>query len=166
MSGSSSSLPKVVLSNPQYDGDFMKKPDFDQTLEILSLQCPRHSEFFNGTAVAPTLESVSELGASYIADSSFVGGASSSTQGADASDDILSDSLNMRVPRTPTARTSTSDVSVVQLETLKMNTKNMFDARKEKWDIKLQEASDFLRSFKKKNKRSQICFKRFETIFF
>jgi hypothetical protein len=133
MSGSAALATKVILSYPLYDGDFMKFTDFTQNLSNLCLQCPRYADILNGTAVAPTLASVSELGASYIADSSFSADATAPTSsGADASDDILSDSLNIRAPRTPAGRTSTSDISIVQLETLKMNTNKEFKALTDK----------------------------------
>jgi hypothetical protein len=108
MSGSAVLATKVILSYSLYDGDFMKFTDFCQNLSNLCLQCPRYADILNGTAVPPTLASVSELGASYIADSSFSADAAAPTSSsADASDDILSDSLNIRAPRTPAGRTST-----------------------------------------------------------
>jgi hypothetical protein len=147
MSGSAALATKVILSYSLYDGDFMKFTDFCQNLSNLCLQCPRYADILNGTAVPPTLASVSELGASYIADSSFSADAAAPTSSsADASDDVLSDSLNIRAPRTPAGRTSTSDISIVQIETLKMNTNKEFKALTDKWDILLQEASELFKS--------------------
>ena len=91
MSGSAVLATKVILSYPLYDGDFMKFTDFCQNLSNLCLQCPRYADILNGTAVPPTLASVSELGASYIADSSFSADAAAPpSSNADASDDSKS----------------------------------------------------------------------------
>ena len=110
MSGPSSSLPsKIIMNYPLNGGDFMNYTDFLQNLDNLILQCPRYKDILDGTAKPPTLASVSELGASYIADSSFAGGTSSFAGGTSSAapsgggangavDDILSDSLNFRAP--------------------------------------------------------------------